>query len=81
MKKLPHHKQPDGDLEIYLNRRSRAMLSGDTRFELPKSQQRLLSLTKRIDRRFVRRSAKAEILAEFAEFCEGQPVGREVRLS
>lgn len=82
MKKLIHHKNIDDDLEIYLQRRKEAVLAGNARFKLPKSQQRKLRLTKRMDRRFGRRTGK-QILAEFAEFCDqqGSPISREIRLS
>ena len=79
-KKQPHHKSIDGDVDLYVSWRSKAIIAG-TPAEYTPSRRRKVAAQKRIDRRFERRTGQQAVLAEFAEFCEaGSPVGREVRL-
>jgi len=79
-KKQPHHKNIDGDVDLYVLWRSQSITAGVPKKYTP-SQKRKVALQKHIDRRFERHQGQQQILAEFAEFCEaGSPVGREVRL-
>ncbi len=81
-KKQPHHKNIDGDVDLYVIWRSQSITAGVPKKYTP-SQKRKVALQKHIDRRFERHQGPKQIqqiLAEFAEIESGSPVGREVRL-
>ena len=84
-KKQPHHKSIDGDVDLYVSWRSKAIIAG-TPAEYTPSRRRKVAAQKRIDIRFERREGKHQArLAEFLESQEcciqqGTPIAREVRL-